>query len=388
MLSRIFWLIFVIVFRPWVAVAQEPRLADRFKQLDRDNDGKLNGAEAGSLGFFKPADANRDGLVTLAEAEAYAKKSSPADASNRDRGANPNRDAGLAGDGAVAVFRWPVGAVKISDTECPVRAIEAKTADGHDAVGFWRGPRGEGPFPLIVFIHGGLTRFPEASLRQHLTDNPVITRFLARGYAVVMATFRTYDRDVQSRGPIEDVRAIVRQTAKLSRVDPRRIALYGGSGGGSIALELGGDPEVRAIVAGEPATVLYTGMLTTGEYGPRLEMMASPERYLTPELRERTLGKLMSIRVPVMILHGDKHDLLKLNKPLFLPLMREAGVEVEYHEYPGYGHGFYFGGGDDRWGKGADEVVVDRVVADVDSFLSKAMPLAVGGSEADEGVDR
>jgi hypothetical protein len=34
------------------------------------------------------------------------------------------------------------------------------------------------------------------------------------------------------------------------------------------------------------------------------------------------------------------------------PLMKEAGVRVEYREYPGYGHGFYFGGGDDRWGKG------------------------------------
>jgi acetyl esterase/lipase len=203
-----------------------------------------------------------------------------------------------------------------------------------------------------------------------------------------MATFRTYDRDVQSRGPIEDVRAILRQTANLSGVDPRRIALYGGSGGGSIALELGGDPQVRAIVAGEPATVLYTGMLTTGEYAPRLEMMANPEKYFTPELRERTLGKLMSIRVPVMILHGDKHDLRKLNKPLFLPLMREAGVKVEYHEYPGYGHGFYFGGGDDRWGKGADEAVVDRVVANVDDFLAKAMRLAIERSEAEEVVDR
>ncbi len=378
----------VMLVSPSAALSQEPRLADRFKGLDRDNDGKLNASEAGSLGFFKPADANRDGLVTLEEAEAFAKKSSPTSASNRDRDANPKRDAGMEGDGAAAVFRWPVSAIKISDAECPVRTIEAKTADGQDAVGFWRSPRGEGPFPTIVFIHGGLTRFPEASLRQHLTDNPVITRFLDRGYAVVMATFRTYDRDVQSRGPIEDVRAILRQTTKLSGVDPRRIALYGGSGGGSIALELGGDPEVRAIVAGEPATVLYTGMLTTGEYAPRLEMMANPEKYFTPELRERTLGKLMSIRVPVMILHGDKHDLRKLNKPLFLPLMREAGVKVEYHEYPGYGHGFYFGGGDDRWGKGADEAVVDRVVANVDDFLAKAMRLAIERSEAEEVVDR
>jgi acetyl esterase/lipase len=132
---------------------------------------------------------------------------------------------------------------------------------------------------------------------------------------------------------------------------------------------------VRAIIAGEPATVLYTGMLTTGEYGPRLAIMALPEKYLTPELRHHTLDKLKALRAPVLILHGDRHDLHKLNKPLFLPLMQQAGVKVEYREYPGYGHGFYFGGGDDRWGKGADDKVVGEVVRDVRAFLDKEMPV-------------
>jgi len=286
----------------------------------------------------------------------------------------PPRAAGMEGDGAVAAIRWPVAPVVIPESECPVRVIEAEAADGRLVRSWWRKPRGDGPHPAIVFIHGGLTEFPEAALRRHLTANPVITRFLAAGYAVVMATFRTYEQDVQSDGPIDDVRAVVRATAGLPGVDPRRIALYGGSGGGSIALELGGDPEVRAVVAGEPATVLYTGMLTTGDYGPRLEIMANPERFFTPELRERTRAKLATLRALVLILHGDRHDLRKLNGPLFVPLMKEAGVRVEYREYPGYGHGFYFGGGGDRWGKGADERVVEDVVRDVRRFLDQAMP--------------
>jgi acetyl esterase/lipase len=132
-------------------------------------------------------------------------------------------------------------------------------------------------------------------------------------------------------------------------------------------------PPVRAIVAGETATVLYTGMLTTGDCGPRLAIMAAPEKYLTPALRARTLEKLKTLRARVLILHGDRHDLHKLNKPLFLPLMQEAGVQVEYREYPGYGHGFYFGGGDDRWGKGADDAVVEAVVRDVRAFLDASM---------------
>ena len=76
----------------------------------------------------------------------------------------------------------------------------------------------------------------------------------------------------------------------------------------------------------------------------------------------------------MLILHGDRHDLHKLNAPLFVPMMKEAGVRVEYREYPGYGHGFYFGGGDDRWGKGADDKVVAEVVRDVRAFLEKEIP--------------
>jgi len=359
-------LVFTLTVLQWGPLLAQS-VADRFMQLDKNGDGKLDASEAGALGFFKPADSNRDALVTLEEAEAFAKKSSVPPASQ------PDRNAGMEGDGAAPVFHWPVKPIKISESECPVQSMGTTTSDGRNLRAWWRKPVGEGSYPAIVFIHGGLKQFPDDSLRQHLTDNPVITRFLSKGYVVVMATFRTYERDVQSHGPIEDVRAILRQTGKLPQVDPQRIALYGGSGGGSIALQLGGDPEVCAIVAGEPATVLYTGMLTTGEYGPRLEMMTDPEKYFTPELQAKTREKLKSIRVPVMILHSDRHDLVKLNKPLFLPLMHEAAIDVEYVEYSGYGHGFYFGGGDDRWGKGADEAVVEQVVRDVQKFLSKTM---------------
>jgi acetyl esterase/lipase len=354
---------------------------ETFRRLDGNGDGILDANEAGALGFFNRADTNGDGRVTGDEARRVAAKSGTAPASGS------RRTAGMEGDGAAPVFHWPVAPVRIAETESPVLVIEATAADGRATRAWWRKPPGDGPFPAILFIHGGLTEFPEASLRQHLTDNPVMTRLLAAGYAVVMATFRSYEEDVQSRGPIEDVRAVLRQTAKLSGVDPRRIAVYGGSGGGSIALELGSDPEVRAVVAGEPATVLYTGMLTTGDYGPRLEMMADPETFFTPELRVRTLEKLKTIRAPVLILHGDRHDLHKLNKPLFLPLMKEAGVKVEYREYPGYGHGFYFGGGDDRWGKGADEAVVAGVIRDVRSFLDREMPPAEVALEPANGPD-
>ncbi|MFM9017633.1 MAG: prolyl oligopeptidase family serine peptidase [Verrucomicrobiota bacterium] len=347
--------------------AAEP-IGDAFRKLDQNGDGRLDAKEAGSMGFFKPADADGDGLVTLREAEGFMRKSTattePATTDTESR-----RTAGMEGDGAAPVLHWTVPPVRVSESDSPVQLIRTTAKDGRDVKAWWRKPKGDGPFPALVFIHGGLNEFPESSLRKHLTDNPVITRFLRSGYAVIMSTFRTYDKEVQSRGPIEDVRAVLKSAAGLPGVDPGRITLYGGSGGGSIALELGADPGVSAVIACEPATVIYTGMLTTGEYGPRLEMMAEPEKHFTAELRARTMEKLRRIKAPVLIVHGDMHDLRKLNKPIFLPLMRQAGVRADYLEYAGYGHGFYFGGGDDRWGKGADLAVVEKVVADVRSFL-------------------
>jgi acetyl esterase/lipase len=363
------YLITLIVLSCLQAVA-EP-IGDAFRRLDKNGDGRLDATEAAQMGFFMAADANGDGLVTFQEAEQFMRESAARPASGTPD-SKRKRFAGMEGDGGAPVFNWTVPPVRVSESDSPVKAVRTTANDGRAVKAWWRKPKGDGPFPALVFIHGGLNEFPELSLRKHLTDNPVITRFLQSGYAVIMSTFRTYENELQSRGPIEDVRAVLKSAVELPGVDPGRIALYGGSGGGSIALELGGDPRVSAIIACEPATVIYTGMLTTSEYGPRLEMMAEPERHFTPELRTRTLEKLRQVKVPVLLVHGDMHDLRKLNKPIFLPLMRKAGVKADYLEYAGYGHGFYFGGGDDRWGRGADLAVVEKVVNDVCAFLKRA----------------
>ena len=346
-------------------------LEERFRRLDRDGDGRVSSDEGKSLPFFDAADGNGDGFLELPEAEAYRRTMGRPDA---------RRTAGMEGDGAGSLASQ-VKPVMISETDSPVLLLTATAVDERRAKAYWRRPKTEQLCPALVFVHGGLTEFPEDRLQRQLRANPVVTRMLEAGYAVVQATFRTFEQDVLSRGPIEDVRAIVHALAKAPGIDPARIALFGGSGGGSIALELGSDPAVRAVVAGEPATVIYTGMLSTGDYDRRLRIMADPGKFLSDALRERTLGKLKSLKAPVLILHSDQHDLHKLNKPLFLPLMKQAGVRCEYREYPGYGHGFYFGAGDDRWGKGADERVVASVVRDVTRFLAETM--SVPGRPAD-----
>ena len=50
---------------------QTGRLAEQFRQLDRNNDGKLTPTEARQAAIFKTVDANRDGFVSMEELRDY-----------------------------------------------------------------------------------------------------------------------------------------------------------------------------------------------------------------------------------------------------------------------------------------------------------------------------
>src|SRR5512139_3800367 len=103
---------------------------------------------------------------------------------------------------------------------------------------------GEGPFPVIVAIHGGAFMGCDKADLQIL---PMLEG-LKRGYAVVSINYRMSG---EARFPalVQDAKAAVRwvrANAKQYRFDPQRIAAWGGSAGGYLSNMLG-------ISAGNPA---------------------------------------------------------------------------------------------------------------------------------------
>ena len=101
----------------------------------------------------------------------------------------------------------------------------------------------------------------------------------------------------------------------------------GGSGGGSLALELAGEADLCAIVAGEPASVLFTGLMVRGmsDRGPAFqEVMRNPKKYYTPELQKFTRAKIEQIHCPVLIVHGDIHPLKIINQEIIVPELKAA----------------------------------------------------------------
>ena len=151
------------------------------------------------------------------------------------------------------------GGVAISEVVSPVETLKVTASDGNEMSVVWRKPPGVGPFPTVITIHGGANQQKVEGLKREALKNPIRTRLLAEGYLVVTSTFRTYRNEMQSRGPILDNLAVIEAVNKLPGVDPESVVVYGGSGGGNITLELAGETSFAAGIAGEPATIIYTG---------------------------------------------------------------------------------------------------------------------------------
>jgi len=111
---------------------------------------------------------------------------------------------------------------------------------------------GEGPFPVIVSIHGGAFMGCDKADMQVL---PMLEG-LKRGYAVVAVNYRL-SWEAKFPALVHDVKAAVRwirANAQRYHLDPDRIAAWGGSAGAYLASMLGTSrvPEMEDLSLGNP----------------------------------------------------------------------------------------------------------------------------------------
>jgi acetyl esterase/lipase len=234
---------------------------------------------------------------------------------------------------------------EISVQACPAEAIEALAQDKQTAKAVVRKPQGKGKFPAIVFLHGGLNQRNVDRVKRETPGQVTNSRFLAAGYVTVEAIFRSRSDDPQAREALWDCLAIIDAIKKLPDVDPKSVLVLGHSGGGSLALELAGETQLCAVAAGEPASIIFTGMYNrdTRRRPQRDALMEDPKRYYTPELQKLTREKIARIACPVLIVHGDQHPINKINHEITIPELKEAGKMFEVILYAGQPHNFVFG---------------------------------------------
>jgi dipeptidyl aminopeptidase/acylaminoacyl peptidase len=241
----------------------------------------------------------------------------------------------------------------VSEKASPLEPIAPVAHDGYRGQAFLRKPPGDGPFPAVVLIHGGLTTLPSERLREYALTNALPSRFLAAGYVVATITYRSRDVDLQSRVSLDDSLAAVEYVQRLSYVNAASMGVYGCSGG-DLALAVAAEKPVAAIVAEEPATILFTGVFNNaspkaGErYTPRDSafIFENPKRYYTDEHQRLTREKIARIQSPILIVQGDVKTLLAVNDfnaAVLIPELQSARKTFEVITYPGEPHCFAMG---------------------------------------------
>ena len=105
--------------------------------------------------------------------------------------------------------------------------------------------KGDGPFPVIMSIHGGAFMFGDKADEQL---NPML-QGLNHGYAIVSINYRMSGEAIFPAN-INDVKAAIRwvkANAAKYKFSPKRIALWGGSAGGNLAALAGTSGDVKEL---------------------------------------------------------------------------------------------------------------------------------------------
>ena len=222
-------------------------------------------------------------------------------------------------------------------------------------------PDGAGPFPVIIWIHGG------SWLSGDKDGGPAI-RQASRGYAVASINYRlSYEAKFPAQ--LEDCKAAVRwlrANAATYNLDPTRIAAWGSSAGGHLAALLGTTADV-ADLEGDLGNATFSSRVQTviDWYGPtdllKMNQQALPcnvidhDSVLSPEslligcaiqtCKEKTeranpIRYITADDPPFLIMHGTADCLVSpLQSQIFYDALQTIGLDSTLIFLQGAGHG-------------------------------------------------
>ena len=215
---------------------------------------------------------------------------------------------------------------------------------------------GNGPFPVVVFLHGG--GWSEGN-RQEM--NHFIEGVAGLGYVGVTVEYRLVPA-ARFPAQIEDCKAAVRwlrANAAKFRINPERIGVVGFSAGGHLASMLGvtgkndglegagGNPDQSSRVQ---AVVSFFGLtdFSTRDWPSDLEngviepfLGGSFANHADEYRRASPITYVTSDAPPFLFFHGSEDKLVPVDQSKRLgEKLRNAGVFVEVNVLEGEGHGF------------------------------------------------
>jgi acetyl esterase/lipase len=258
----------------------------------------------------------------------------------------------------------------IPEEVAPVEAIAPVAEDGFVGEAYLRKPRGAGPFPAVLLIHGGLARRPSEVIKAYALRTHS-SRFLEAGYVILAIRYRGRDTDAQSPVSLRDSVAAVEYLKELAYVDADSVVVNGCSGGGDLALEVAAATEVAAIAPEEPAARIMAGVRTAEEVARGRggsEGIDYVQRYRSGD-KQRFLAKIARISSPILLIQGDRPNSgnNQFNAEIVVPALRAADKSVEVMTYEGQPHCFSF------YNDGPDLIVPQagalKAFQDIDAFF-------------------
>lgn len=241
---------------------------------------------------------------------------------------------------------------KMEETNLFIRYLIRYPSDGLQIYGFANVPKGEGPFPVIVAIHG----FVDPAIDETLDyTTPAIDRLTGNGYILLHPDLRGYGSSDQGGNlfrvgmsiDVLNLIALIKGQAGPSELfassAPEQIGLLGHSMGGSIALRvLTISPDVKA-------TVLYASMGGDEIQNAQVLFKAFPdpafqaELEISPEAVERVspMNYYSDITSPIQLHHGTQDETIpQAWAEETCAALNAAGVSVECIYYPEEDHTF------------------------------------------------
>ncbi|HMN69787.1 MAG TPA: prolyl oligopeptidase family serine peptidase, partial [Bdellovibrionales bacterium] len=212
----------------------------------------------------------------------------------------------------------------------------------------FEGPKTERP-PLVVMAHGGPTAMSFASY------NKSIQFWTSRGFAVVDVNYggstgygRKYRERLRDNWGVVDVgdcAAAVRTLGARGLIDPKRVAIRGGSAGGYTTLAaLAFTKDVFAVGASYyGVSDLELLAKETHKFESRyLDQLVGPYPSAIQVYRERApRAHIEKFDCPIVFFQGGEDKVVLPNQAeLMYESLKVKGITTEYHLYPKEGHGF------------------------------------------------
>jgi dipeptidyl aminopeptidase/acylaminoacyl peptidase len=229
--------------------------------------------------------------------------------------------------------------------------LEIEAFDGLKIPALLFKPRGEGPFPAVLSIHGG----PEAQERPGYTYRGFYQFLLSRGIAVLAPNIRGssgYGKSYQKLihgdlggNDVKDFEACANYLQSLPWVKSDKLGVFGGSYGGfavltcvsrlpdywAAAVDIVGPSNLVTLVRTFPPTWRDIARGTFGDPDTQEEDM----------LRRSPITYVDQIVAPLYVIQGANDPrVVQAESDAIVEKLRARGVDVKYDIYPDEGHGF------------------------------------------------